>query len=475
VVLRTLGEDDFGTYSIVGGVVVLFTFISNAMATGTQRHLSYELGKGDGDVSKIFSACFRIQLWLALVIFVLAESIGLWFLNNKMNFPAGRMPVVNWIYQFSLLSCLIGVIQTPFNAAIISFEKMKFYAYLSILEVLMKLGVVFVLLLLPWDKLLLYGALLLVVHLIMFIFYSGFSFRRLPGIKLVAIHEKGVYRRLVSFSGWSLFGAMANVGYQQGINIIINIFFGVSLNAAVGIANQINSAVSGFVSNFQQALNPQLVQSEASKDRTRQLDLIYKSSKFSFFIVFIIAFPLVVNMACVLSVWLGEYPKHTEALCILIIAGLLVSCLSGPLWVTIYATGNIKHYQIAVSLVALSIIPLSYFAGRLGASPEVIYLIRASNFVFVLLVQLFFLHKYISLNIGGFLKSVLLPVVMIAIVTVCFYSFLRQFLSPANSFGSLFMQTVIYVIFIAISVWVLGLSKQERGQVRSLVLTRIKK
>lgn len=475
VVLQTLGEDDFGTYSIVGGVVVLFTFISNAMATGTQRHLSYELGMDDGDVPKVFSACFRIQLWLSLLIFVLAETIGLWFLNSKMNFPEGRMAVVNWIYQFSLLSCLVGVLQTPFNAAIISYEKMSFYAYLSIIDVLLKLGVVFILVLLPWDKLLLYGALLLAVQIIIFAVFAGYSFKNLSGIKLVAIKEKGIYKRLISFSGWSLFGSLANVGYQHGINIIINLFFGVALNASVGIANQINSAVSSFVNGFQQALNPQLVQSEASGDKVRQLDLIYKSSKFSFFIVFIIAFPLIVNLACVLSIWLGDYPAHTEELSILVMVGLLISCLSGPLWVTIYATGKIKHYQIVVSLVALSILPISYIAGRMGASPEVIFVIRATNFIFVLLVQLFFLHRYITLNIGKFVKSVLLPVSTILLLTLVFYYILRQIIEPANNFWELLFQTVIYVVYIGIMVYTFGLSQQERRQLQGLITSRFKK
>lgn len=475
LVLRTLGENDFGTYSIVGGVVVLFTFISNAMATGTQRHISYELGKEDGDVPKVFSACFRIQLWISLLILLLTETIGLWFLNFKMNFPEGRMIVVNGIYQISIFSCLVGVLQAPFNAAIISYEKMSFYAYLSIVEVLMKLGIVFILVLLPWDKLLLYGALLLAVHVIMFMVYAIYSIRTLTGIRFVAIKEKGIYKHLISFSGWSLFGSFANVGYQQGINIIINLFWGVALNAAVGIANQINSAVSSFVNGFQQALNPQLVQSEASGNKKRQLDLIYKSSKFSFFIVFIIAFPLIVNMSCVLSIWLGSYPSHTEELSILVMAGLLISCLSGPLWVTIYATGKIKYYQIVVSIVALSILPISYVAGWMGASPEVIFAIRASNFISVFLVQLFFLHRYIALNIWGFFKSVLVPVLLILLITIVFYLILHRFILPATNLLELFYQTAIYVVFICIIVWLMGLTKPEREQILVLISSRIVK
>jgi len=475
VVLQTLGEEDFGTYSIVGGVVVLFTFISSAMATGTQRHLSYELGKKDGDVPTIFTACFRIQVWLALIILVLSETIGLWFLNTQMNFPVGRMAVVNWIYQFSVISCVVGVVQTTFTAAIISYEKMSIFAYLSIVDVSLKLAIVFLLQLIPWDKLLLYGILLMLVHLLMAGIYAGYAFKKLNGIRIVGIKDSSIYRRLLSFSGWSLFGSLANVGYQQGINIIINIFYGVALNAAVGIANQINGAVSNFVNGFQQAMNPQLVQSEAAKDRTRQLDLIYKSSKFSFFIMFIIAFPLVVNLKYVLTLWLGQYPAHTETLCILIIAGLMISCLSGPLYVTIYATGNIKKYQIVVSLVALSILPIAYLVGKLDGTPETIFAVRASNFLFVLLVQLFFLKRYISLYIGGFVKSVILPVSIIFCLTCGFYYLLHQYMIPASSLWGLLYQTIIYVVFIGVIVWFIGLSTVEREQLKHLVFSRFYK
>lgn len=473
IVLQTLGEDDFGTYSIVGGVVVLFTFISNAMATGTQRHLSYELGKENGDVPTVFTACFRIHFWLAMIIFVLAETIGLWFLNAKMNFPEGRMDVVNWIYQFSLLSCMIGVIQTPFTAAIISYEKMSFYAYLSIVDVILKLGIVFLLVVMPWDKLFVYGLLLLLVHVIVFVIYALYALKRLQGIKIVRIDNKSIYKQLISFSGWSLFGSLANVGYQQGINIIINLFYGVTLNAAVGIANQINSAVSSFMSGFQQALNPQLVQSEASKDRDRQLDLIYKSSKFSFFIVFIIAFPLIVNLNYVLSLWLGQYPAHTDSLCVLIIIGLMISCLSGPLWVTIFATGNIKKYQVVVSAVALSIIPIAYILGVLGGTPEAIYAVRSSNFLFVLIVQLYFLRKLINLRISGFIISVILPIAVIVLITYVFYHGLSLCMPNANSFIELIYQTVIYVLFIGLLIWVVGLNKLERQQLTRLATSRL--
>lgn len=471
VVLQTLGESDFGTYNIVGGVVILFTFINSAMTTGTQRHLSYELGKSGGDVKTIFSACLRIHIYLALIILVLAETVGLWFLNAKMNFPEGRMAVVNWIYQFSIISCVLGVIRAPYNAAIIAYERMSFYAYSSIVEVIAKLVIVYLLVIIPFDKLIVYALLVLGVTILMQVWYMIYC-KKLPGIKYVNIKDKSLYRYLLSFSGWALFGSLANMGYQQGVNIIINLFYGVTLNAAVGIANQVNSAVNQFATGFQQAINPQLVQSEAAHDRERQKSLLIKSSKLSYFIMFIIAFPLIANIDCVLSLWLGEYPEHTGAICSLTLIGVLITCLSGPLWVTIYATGRIKTYQIIISCIALSVLPINYIGGRYGMSPEVMFAVRASNYIFILIAQLLFMRKFVELSICNFVRKVLFPVVIVTVLSGIFHVVLSRYISYADSLMSLLYQTVIYVAISGLLIWFVGLTKSERVWLINISFTK---
>ncbi len=476
IILQTLGESDFGTYNIVGGIVVLFTFINTAMTTGTQRHLSYELGKPDGDVATIFSACLHIHLWLSLIIFLLSETIGLWFVNTQMNFPEGRMAVVNWIYQFSILSCIATIIRAPYNAAIIAYEKMSFYSYTGIIEAILKLLIVFILLLLPWDKLFVYGFLVLIVATIILIWYVLFCHTKLKGIRIKGGVDSKLYKKLLSFSGWSLLGSFANVCYQQGVNIVINIFFGVGLNAAVGIANQVNVAISTFVNSFQQALNPQLVQSEANKNRERQKDLIYKSAKFSFFIMLILSYPLVANIDFVLRFWLGEYPNHTPEICTMIIMGVLVSCLSGPLWVTIYATGDIKKYQIIVSTVALTVVPIVYVGGKLGMTPEVMFLVRGLNYVCVLIVQLILLKEYIRLNISDFVKKVIIPSIIVTIICVAFYYAIKSALfNLCPNLLQFILQSSVYVVVLLISVWLLGLSRMERKSLLSIIASKIKK
>jgi len=461
VVLQTLGEADFGTYNIVGGVVVLFTFINSAMATGTQRHLSYELGKSGGDVKTIFSACLRIHIYLALIILVLAETVGLWFLNAKMNFPEGRMAVVNWIYQFSIISCIIGIIRVPYNAAIIAFERMSFYAYSSIAEVVAKLVIVYLLVIIPFDKLIVYALLILGVTILMQGWYMLYC-RRLPGIRYVIVRDKGLYKKLLSFSGWAMFGSIANMGYQQGVNIIINLFYGVTLNAAVGIANQINGAVNQFATGFQQALNPQLVQSEAANNRERQMDLIFKSSKFSFLIMSCIAFPLILNLKEILELWLGNYPEHTSTICEIIILGALLETLSGPLWVSIFATGKIKVYQIIISSILLLNLPLSYIGGKFGMAPEGMYLIRLGLFVVALITRLVFLNQYIGLDIMRFVRKVIFPTSIISIMLVIVYMIVYHYHFEAVGFLQLVYQTLLALVLVGILAFTIGLTSNEK-------------
>lgn len=462
VVLQTLGEEDFGIYNIVGGVVTLFTFINAAMTTGTQRHLSYELGKPDSNVTKVFSACLSIHFCLSVIIFILAETVGLWFLNIKMNFPQDKMNVVNWLYQFSILSCLATIIKAPYNAAIISYERMSFYAYSGVVEAMLKLSIVFLLLLMPGDKLLVYGILVFIISAAMLLWYYYFCKLRLAGIHYKRIHDKSLYKSLLSFSGWSLFGSFANVCYQQGVNIVINLFFGVSLNAAVGIANQVNGAISTFVNNFQQALNPQLVQSEANKDRNRQKDLIYKSSKFSFFIMLMLSFPIIANLDYILSLWLGHYPAHTAEICKLIIMGVLVSCLSGPLWVSIYATGKIKYYQLAVSSVAITVIPIIYIGGQFGMNPEMMFFVRSLNYIAVLIIQLYYLKRYIGLDILAFIISVIVPTMFVTAGCFATYFVMRSLWLPAEHFLDLIYQSAVYCLFCISLILFIGLNVKER-------------
>ena len=478
VVLSTLGVEDFGIYNIVGGVVVLFTFVNAAMSTGTQRHLSYELGKpGQGNITEVFSACMHIHLWLSFIVFILAETVGLWFLNSQMNFPAHRMDAVNWVYQFSILGCIANIIRVPYQACIVAYERMSFYAYMGIIEAALKLVIVYFLLIFSVDKLMLYSVLMFVVIVFVTLWFVLFCHKSFERVRIRRVGDKGVYKMMVSFSGWAMFGSVANLGLQQGINVIINIFYGVTLNAAVGVANQVNSAVMSFVGGFQQALNPQLVKSQAGGDHHRQFQLICESSKLSFFIMFVVAFPLLMNLDYILSLWLCEYPVHADSICSLIIVGALIECLSGPLWVTIFATGNIKVYQIVVSSILLLNVPVSYIGGCMGLSPEGMFMTRNIIYVFAFVARLVFLKKMIALDIPMFLKNVVFPIVkVLCLVVLPTYVLVREkVFKQSDDILTFSWQTFLFFIYGLFAVYFIGLCSNERMYMQSMITGKLKR
>lgn len=474
VVLQTLGLENFGIYNIVGGVVVLFTFINNAMASATQRHLSYELGKKDGNISEIYSACLNIHIGIAFIILVLSETIGLWFINTQMNFPSNKMDIVNIVYQFTILNCLTLILRVPNNALIIAHEKMSFYAYIGIIESISKLAIVYFLLLTNNNRLIFYAILLFIVSLIVNICFKVYCKKSFQDTNYLHINDRKRYKGLISFSGWAMFGSIANVGLQQGINVIINIFYGVGLNAAVGIANQVNGQIMTLVAGFQQALNPQLTKSEAEGDRSRQFTLICTSSKYSYYIMFFVAFPLLLNLEYILTLWLGKYPPHTESICTAIIIGALIECFSGPLWVTIFATGKIKSYQITISILLLINIPISYVGGKYGMTPESMFYIRDIIYIFALILRIIYLRNLIGFNILHFIKKTILPSLfcstILFIVVIPTISIIK-----ANSFFEFCYTTIILLIIEFIIFFTIGLNNEEKKYIHSIIKSKLKK
>lgn len=462
VVLKALGAEDFGIYNVVGGVVVMFTFINSAMTTGTQRHLSFELGLPDGNVKRIFSACLNIHFWLALIIVFLSETIGLWFLNEKLNFPEGRMDAVNWVYQLSIIACVFNIIRVPYNAAIIAYERMSFYAYIGIIEGILKLLIVFLLYFSPSDKLIFYSLLMTTVIGLVTFAYFIYCHKNFQDIKCIKVSDKRLYASLLNFSGWTLLGSIANMARNQGVTFIINIFYGVTVNAAIGIANQVNAGISQFVTGFQQAFNPQLTKVEASKDRTHQSILINKTAKFSYFVILFCAIPIIYNLDFILHFWLGEYPLYSKEFCIWIIIATLIDSISGPLWVTIFATGSIKIYQIIISLLLLSILPLAYLCGKIGFEPQYIFAMQGLLNFGAILVRLFIIRKLIGFSLKQFLKDVFLPIVSVTILIILCTLSCNYFFTQAVTFTSFVIQSIIIVIYETIIIIMFGFNKTEK-------------
>ena len=474
IVLQVLGAENYGIYTLVGGVVILFTFINNSLLSGTQRFLSYELGKKNPNIKEVFSSCFRLHLILSIILLVIAETAGLWFVNTQLVIPEGRLYAANWVYQFSVITCIINIIRCPLNAALISYERMGIYAYIGILEAILKLAVAFLLYVSPVDKLISYAILMFVSMFIVLVVNTIYTLKKLPEIKLVKVPDNKIMKDVVNFSKWTIFGSLANVGMEQGLSIIVNFFYGVIGNAAVGVANLVNSHIVGFVNNFQVALNPQLTKNEAGKDRERQYSLIHKSAKFSFLIMLFLAVPIVLNLDYILHIWLGDYPPHTTSICMFVILGVLIETLSGPLWVSIFATGKIRTYQIVISLVLLMNVPLAYIVGKLGLPPAAVYVIRASIFVVALTVRLMYLKRLINLSILQFAKKVVYPITLVSLPLFALIFAKHQYLPNTNFISFMIESVTIVLVEIGLIGW-LGLNKSERTFISKTILKKIKR
>ncbi len=462
VVLKILGFEDYGIYNVVGGIVVLFSFINSGMAAGTMRHLSYELGKKNGDVKLIYSASYYIHIWVAVIVVLLAETFGLWFLNTQMNFPDDKMEIINWVYQISILNCIVNILRVPDNAVILAYERMSFYAYMGIFEAILKLLIVFFLYIIPYDKLISYSILILLATTIINILFLAFCHYKLPDIKFIRIEKKSTYRYLLSFSLWTLFGSVSNVFLQQGINIIANIFWGVVMNAAIGIANQINSHVFALTNGFQQAFSPQLTKLQACQNHLRQFELICLSAKFSYFLALIIICPMVLNMNYILSLWLGEYPVHSDTISDIMLYGILIETLSVPLWTTIFASGRIKTYQVIISLLLLMNLPISYIGGLMGMTIEMMYVIRNIIYGIALVVRLFFLKKIIGFDVIKFIHKTMLPVFLVTAIIFVIYELLPGSILECTTFGEFLLVTSLVLLVISFVIIIFGFNVRER-------------
>lgn len=467
VILNTLGVENFGIYNIVGGIVVLFSFINNAMVSSTQRYLNYELGRQNIDeAQKIFSASLTIHFIIAAIIIFLSETIGLWFLNKYINIPEGRIAAANWVYQFSILTFAVNIIRTPYNASIIAYEKMSFYAYISIIEVILKLLIVYAIVIFA-DRLIAYSVLVFIVAIIILICYIIFCLSKFPICKYRYEYNKSRYASLLNFSGWSMFGALANTGAQQGINILLNMFFGVTVNAAMGIAHQVNSALYSFVSNFQTAFNPQIVKSYAANDRAYFFNLILHTSRYSFYLLFILAFPVILCCQEVLQIWLVDVPEHAVAFCQLVIIFSLIDAWQGPLWVSAQATGKIKNYQLLMSCLILLNLPLTYILVKFIHIPELALIVRVFINIITSIARVLYLKHLYNFPVVKYIKSVILRSLLVVAIAVPIPAILYNMIDK-SLLGTIIIIVACMIITI-MAIYYIGITSKEKLYIKSIV------
>lgn len=467
VVLAELGAEDYGIYNVVAGAVVLFTFVNNAMASATQRFLSFSLGKGDLEQTReAFTAGFAIHLAIALLFVLAAETAGLWFVESTLNIPEARKSAASAVYQFTIAATVFNIIRVPYHALIIAHERMGFFAGVSVVEVALKIAVAFLLAVSPVDKLAFYAFLLAAVALVILLCYIAFCMSSFASARLKKPRDKKLAREMISFSGWSLFGATADMANSQGTNIVLNLFTNVTVSAAMGIANQVNAAVYSFVSNFQTAFNPQIVKSWAAGDQSVFFHLIYLTSKVSFFLLWFFALPLYLNAELILSLWLNEVPAYSVEFVRLILLCSLVDCLNGPLWMSVQAVGDIKFYQIFVSVLIALNLPFTALAFSFGASPEWLLYIRLFLLAVTTVWRVFYLRKKIRLPARHFFSGILLRCAFVLFVSFALCRFLWSTL-PFDGMVRFFVSCTSTVLVNGVCTLCFGFSKAERGSLVS--------
>lgn len=473
VVLKTLGVEDYGIYNIVGGVIVLFSFVNNAMSNATQRFLNFAIGTNDkNEVNKVFSMSMTAHISIGVLFLLSGETLGLWFFNTQLNIPFERIGAAQWVYQFTIFSFFINIIKIPYNASIIAYEKMSFYSYSSILEVILRLIIVYLLTIIPFDKLIIYGALTFVVSIIMLVIYIYYTNKVFDTCKYKFFWDANLYKKLMSFSGWSLFGAAANIGSNQGVNVLLNIFYGVTVNAAMGVANQVNGAIYGFVSNFQVAFKPSIIKSYAAEEYDTFKELIYATSRLSYFLLFIISLPVLITTEQLLNIWLVNTPQYAVELTRIIIIASLFDALAAPLWTANEATGKIRNYQIFISLIIFTTLPLSYLALKLDVALTFVVGLKVLMNLSTLIFRILYLQKTIELNSRKFFIDVLLLCVFVSILSLPLPYFTYN---VVDGWIGLIATFAVSLISSIITVYIVGLSKNEKKLVFSTVNKYIKR
>jgi O-antigen/teichoic acid export membrane protein len=458
IVLEQLGVSDYGVYSIVGGIVALFGFLNSSMSSATQRYLAFDLGKKDDKkLQKTFSATLTIHLAIAIIILFFAETLGLWYVNYKVILPPERLFAANVVYQFSVLTALIGIIQVPYDSLIMAYEKMNIYAYISIVEVSLKLTLVFFLVYYPGDKLIAYGAMLFLVSFIIRIAYQIYCKKKYVVSKYKFEYDKIYFNELISYSGWNLFGGLASVSRGQGINIVLNLFFGTVANAAYGLTLQVQSATNQFVSNFQRAVNPQIIKSYSEGNIERMHKLIIQSSKFSFILMILLVAPIIFNIDFILNFWLKTPPEYSSVFIRLSLITVLIDSISYPFQTGIQATGKIKTYLMVVGGIIMLALPITGVWLYYGGSAEVSFYSILVSSSLALFSRLYFMLKLTGMPIKLFLVDVGLRIVVILIGIYLLTLLLNYTLGLQKGWWGLITIEIITLI----NVLLLGLSKRD--------------
>lgn len=461
VVLAVLGVEDFGIYHVVVGFVALLGFMQGAMTTATQRYFAFDLGESGGkDLIRILSTSLLIHGLLALLIALVAETVGYWFVVTQLTIPDDRMVAALWAYHLAIASFAVSVVTVPFTAMLMAHEQMSIFAVIGMMDVLLKLAAVILLQYIGSDKLIAYACLLLLVSLITLMLYFTSNKLLFPQIKLRWQWHSQQFRTMLSYTAWNTWGNLAAALSGQGSNVLLNIFFGPAVNAGKSISAQANFALNNFVVNVQAAINPQIIKLYASGEREKMHSLVLHASKYNFFILFTLALPVLLNTEALLGIWLVEVPPYAVIFLQLTIVASLIDSFSGPLMTSAQATGHIRLYHTIVGGILLLNIPISFVVLSLGHSPEVVILVAVALSATTLIARVLIIGPLTELSRKSFLMRVIPRSVLVALLAfgLAYIFKIENKGDILNVIQNVFLSMMLTVIV----VWLVGINKSER-------------
>ena len=475
VVLNTLGIEDYGIYNVVGGIVSFFTFLSGTMATATQRFFSFALGQGDFEkLKKTFTVNWFIYGSIAIIALILLETVGLWFVNKQLHVPFERFESARWIYHFSVLTFIFTIIRSPFMATIIAHEDMQIYTYISIIEVFMKFGIVFLLLYLPWDKLELYGMLTFAVTIITTVIYILISSRKYKECQFRQFYwDKSLLREMVGFTGWTLFGQVTSVARNQAVTILLNQVFNPVVVAARAVAINITNQINIFSGNFNVGLYPPIIKSYAADDKKEMFSLIFRGSKITFFLMWVFALPFFLVMDTIMQVWLKNPPPEAVLFTRLALIEVLINSVSLPLYTAARAPGNMKIYELSLGIIQISIFFISWIILIMGGAAYSVYIVAIVVNLVMFIVRLLILRTLIGLSIRPFSRQVVVPVLIIIVLSAVPAVVIHLLLPKGFIFACI--SVLSSIIIVCISMFFIGMNQREREKVKNIIVNRFRR
>lgn len=472
IILASLGVVDFGLYSVVGGVVIIFSTLVGALGSATSRFFTVELGRNDiARLKKVFSTALVLHFTMGLVVVLVCESGGLWFLNTQMDIPSDRIYAAQWLFQFSVITALFTIIQVPYNAVIIAHEEMGVYAYVGLLEAFGKLAIAYLISLNFIDRLIWYGLLLMLLQIMVVCIYWLYCLRRYKETHFEWQRDKALYKRMLAYSSYDMIGSMSVMAQGQGLNMVLNVFCGPVVNAARAIAYQVQSAATQFSNNFLTAVRPQIIKLYAQNDVAAMMKLVHQSSIMTYMLMLMIVLPLSLEVHFVLSLWLGDYPEYTDTFTVIILINTLLNAFRGPRITVFHATGHIKLSNLVTGSILCFALPLGYLLMKLGFNPNAVFWGMLGTTILSDVTNLLILRRYIQYSISDFLRTVHLKCCLVTLITLVIV--LPVTFSMNEGVFRLLICTFVTIISVSVFSWMIVMNKQQREKIISIIKSKI--